>query len=270
MWRVIGASVPGTAHARAGLPCQDAHRWEILPNGCLVVVVADGAGSAAHAEEGARLATNTAVATLAPAIHDGIPADEHGWQDVMAAAFAAASTSLAAIAAAAERALRDYATTLTLIAATPTVLVVGQIGDGIVVAEREGGALFLAATPQRGEYANEVTLLTTPDAADRMALSVFPTDIHALAATTDGLLRLAVRLPAYEPHPPFFAPLFAFVAESTDREAAETELAAFLASERVTRRTDDDKTLVLAARVNTQEDDVRPASDAEPDALAGG
>lgn len=268
-WRVIGASVPGTAHTRAGLPCQDAHSWAILPNGCLVVAVADGAGSAAHSEEGARLAADAVLAHLSATLHEGVPTDEHEWQSAMATAFDAAARSLSETAEEAGRAVRDYATTLTLIAATADVLAVGQIGDGIVVAEREDGVLFLAATPQRGEYANEVALLTAPDAAERVALSLFPIGVQAFAATTDGLLRLAVRLPSYEPHPPFFAPLFAFVAESTDREAAEAELAAFLASERVTRRTDDDKTLVLAAPIRESADEP-PASDAVPDATAGG
>jgi hypothetical protein len=268
-WRVIGASVPGTAHTRAGLPCQDAHSWAMLPNGCLVVAVADGAGSAAHSDVGARLAADAALAHLSATLHDGVPTDEHGWQVAMATAFDTAARSLSAIAEETGRAVRDYATTLTLVVATPDTLVVGQIGDGIAVAEREDGELFLAATPQRGEYANEVVLLTAPDVAERLTLSLFPIGVRAFAATTDGLLRLAVRLPSYEPHPPFFAPLFAFVAESTNREVAETDLAAFLASERLTRRTDDDKTLVLATRIRESADEPT-ASAAAPDATAGG
>ncbi len=145
----------------------------------------------------------------------------------------------------------------------------GQIGDGVVVARGEEGTLFLAATPQRGEYANEVALLTMPDALERLAISVFPDGVRAFAATTDGLLRLALRLPAHAPHAPFFAPLFAFAAETTDTQAAAAELAAFLASERVTRRTDDDTTLVIAVRVDGV-DDTHPTPDAGPDATPSG
>jgi hypothetical protein len=77
-----------------------------------------------------------------------------------------------------------------------------------------------------------------------------------------------VRLPAYEPHAPFFRPLFAFAMESTDSAAAEP-LAAFLASERVTRRTDDDKTLVLAVHVEEPGGEL-PASAPMPDAPPDG
>ena len=30
-WRVIGASVQGTSHEDAGVPCQDAHCFKICP-----------------------------------------------------------------------------------------------------------------------------------------------------------------------------------------------------------------------------------------------
>jgi hypothetical protein len=264
-WRIVGASVAGTAHARAGTSCQDAHRWELLPNGCLIVAVADGAGSASRSDEGARTAADTAVSSLAAVVRDGIPADEQGWHEAIVAAFEAAAAALATTAEAAGASIRDYATTLMLAVATPNALVVGQIGDGIVVAEDEGGALFLAAMPQRGEYANEVALLTMLDAIERLATSHFPVGVRAFAATTDGLLRLALRLPVYEPHAPFFAPLFAFAAEATDAEAAVAELVTFLASERVAHRTDDDKTLVIAVRVDEQS-----TPDAAPDAAPGG
>jgi hypothetical protein len=77
--------------------------------------------------------------------------------------------------------------------------------------------------------------------------------VRALALTTDGLLRLALKLPAYEPHPQFFQPLLTFAREAADETLAQTELADFLASERVCTRTDDDKTLLLAVRTESDE-----------------
>lgn len=246
-WRAAGASVAGTAHARAGIPCQDAYRWEVLPNGCLIVAVADGAGSAARADEGARLAADGAIARLTARLQGDLPTDEGAWREVIADALAAALAAVVAHAEGADAPPRDYATTLTVVAATGALLAVGQIGDGVAVGDAEGG-LFLAASPQRGEYANEVALLTAPEAVAGAAIALFATPVRAVAVTTDGLLRLAVRLPSYEPHAPFFRPLFAFLAETDDPATAGEELARFLASERVAERTDDDKTLVLAVR----------------------
>jgi hypothetical protein len=64
---------------------------------------------------------------------------------------------------------------------------------------------------------------------------------------SDGLLRLALRLPSGEPYPPFFQPLFGFAAAALPEDQANEQLSAFLNSKRVCDRTDDDKTLVLAA-----------------------
>lgn len=49
-----------------------------------------------------------------------------------------------------------------------------------------------------------------------------------------------------KPHVPFFQPLVAFAARAENQTDAREQLTAFLASERVCARTDDDKTLVLA------------------------
>ena len=66
---------------------------------------------------------------------------------------------------------------------------------------------------------------------------------------SDGVVRLAVNVVENVPHTPFFQPLLKFAAEMENEKKAQEELAAFLASERVSARTDDDKTLVLAVSV---------------------
>lgn len=67
-WRVVGASVPGAAHKRAGKPNQDSLQWSQqsgtgLP---LVLSVSDGHGSAVcfRSEVGSRLAVDVAIRTL--------------------------------------------------------------------------------------------------------------------------------------------------------------------------------------------------------------
>lgn len=219
-----------------------------------MIAVADGAGSADRSDEGARLAVDTAIAHCMSRVEDEPPSGEQEWREIIVAAFDAAFASIEAHAEGAHAPIRDYATTLTVVAATGARLAVGQIGDGIVVAEGDEG-LFLAASPQRGEYANEVALLTAPRAVEDAAVSVFTAPVRAVAVTTDGLLRLAVRLPSHAPHAPFFRPLFAFLRETDDPLAAQGELAHFLASDRVAQRTDDDTTLVLAVRAAGDEEE---------------
>jgi len=75
-------------------------------------------------------------------------------------------------------------------------------------------------------------------------------ELAGLALMSDGLSRLALQLPAYTPHAPFFIPLWAFAAQAGMGNLANQELAAFLASDRVCARTDDDKSLVIAVNIS--------------------
>jgi len=247
-WQVIGTSVPGTAHIKHDLPCQDAHGFLTLSQGGVVVAVADGAGSASHAEQGALCAVQTPLALLKTRLASALPADQEAWETLLAQAFATTREALEKLAGTEAIPLRELATTLTLVIVTPTWLVTGQIGDGFAVAHTGKGELFACTEPQKGEFASETYFLTMDGALDHVDGRVYALSVAAIAVLTDGLFRLAVQLPANTPHPPFFSPLLAFPGKMAGTQTAQEQLAAFLRSERVNTRTDDDKTLVLAAR----------------------
>lgn len=247
-WRVVGAAVQGSAHERVGQPCQDALGYWITSGGAVLIFVADGAGTAERAEEGAQAAVREGLEALEAGLAGGSPPDEAGWRALIEQSFFQARQALEQLAAAESLPLRSFATTLACGVALDGWLVTGQVGDGAVIAGTERGELFTAAFPQRGEYANETYFLTLPEALERLEVQVYARPVAALALLSDGLTRLALQLPHYRPHPPFFAPLLSFAARAQDRERAEQQLAAFLLSERVCARTDDDKTLVLAVR----------------------
>lgn len=242
-WHVVGASVQGTAHARLGVPCQDAHAWRIMPDDTLVLAVADGAGSAGRSLEGAQVAVQAALHALT----DGLEAREPlPAEALLRDAFLRARESVAALAADSGTPLPQFATTLMAALVTTDGLNVASLGDGALIADAGEELRMASAPPQKGEYANETHFLTQDGALDVVQVARFDGPVRAVAATTDGLMRLALRLPDYLPHAPFFQPLFAFAANGHD--GAADELAAFLASERVAARTDDDKTLVIAVR----------------------
>ena len=248
-WHIVGASVIGTSHRETGAPCQDAHLYRVLPTGELILAVADGAGSAARSAEGAALAVQCAVESLARACLENRPEGDEPWQACMRQCFGDARQAIVDLAAQDGSSLRLFATTLTCAVLMPEQVVVGQIGDGFAVAQDEQGALVALTKPQRGEYANEAYFLTMRQATDVVDVTSQPLHTKAVALSTDGLLRLALKLPGYTPHAPFFTPLFSFAADAADEAAAARQLADFLTSGRVCARTDDDKTLVLAAQV---------------------
>lgn len=247
-WRVIGASAPGKIHRNIDSICQDAYAYRILPHNIALVAIADGAGFAVHAEVGAKLVVDRIIQVLAEGIKRHQPNSIDEWHRLIRDAFAETLKTLTASAEERHEPLNSFSTTLTAAVLTDTCFAVGQVGDGIAVGETYSGSLFLAVQPQKGEYANQSVFLTMPRAMDYLDIRVYPQPLRALIMSTDGLLRLALKLPEYKPHDAFFSPLLDFAMESDGSESTRQQLHAFLASERVSSRTDDDKTLVLAVR----------------------
>ena len=66
MIRLVGASIRGLSHERLDIPCQDWHLCCLLKNGCVLLAVADGAGSALYAHVGSMCALETVKALLSP------------------------------------------------------------------------------------------------------------------------------------------------------------------------------------------------------------
>lgn len=246
-WQVVGAAASGTAHERLGIPCQDALAYQVVGQS-LIVALSDGAGTAERSQNGAQTAVDAAMDVMASVLDEHIPVEQSDWQDMLGSACNAARSALESLAEIEEQPLRAYAATLLLLVVTTDRLAVAQLGDGAVVAGESPEELFLANHAQRGEYANETYFLTQEDALDRIQVSVYEKTVNVLAVMSDGLTRLAIRLPAHEPHLPFFQPLFAFAAHAQEEEQAARRLEDFLNSERICARTDDDKSLVIAVR----------------------
>ncbi len=249
-WRTVGVSTQGGSHIKTGDPCQDAHRWCVLPCGMLVIAIADGAGTAALAEIGAKLAVDTALEAICSHLGMAILNDEteEEWRKLLISGLIAALSSLENEAATRQAALRDFACTLAVVVARPGKMVAAiQIGDGAVVAQEEDGETFAVTRPAPSEYLNETTFLISPGAIDGASFTLWHGNLSRLAALTDGLQMLALRMPGGDPHQGFFVPLFRFVASTSNAKKSEAALQAFLDSPRVRERTDDDLTIFLAA-----------------------
>ena len=253
-WRYVSASVIGSSHQRVGGVCQDSNACTVITsplNGdVLVAVVADGAGSATQAEAGSSLAcrsiSDRAAQFVANArIEDITKATVEEWIQgfqklVDEKASADGSTP------------REYACTLlgSIVAADAAVFF--QIGDGsIVVADSEESSHGHVFWPERGEYENTTFFATEPDFSANLQFENVRRNILELAMFSDGLQRLALDFAKTIPYEPFFQGLFPSVrAMSADDGAQMTaSLNEFLGSPRVNERTDDDKTLILATRI---------------------
>lgn len=249
-WQAFGASVQGVGHKRLKLPCQDACHWQVLPSGGVICAVADGLGSSAKAEVGAEIVITVVVAEL----NQSLPTleeqpSEEAIAKILCAAVQSARSALEQRATDCSVPLHEFATTLLVACSTDTWSGIAQIGDGAIVGYWRDGRLECLSLPQHGEYINETIPLTADNALSRLDVKSWQAPLAALALFSDGLQSLAINLQQGSPHPPFFTPFFTALQQPLNSEAISKQLAAFLDSERVCSRTDDDKTLVIAGYI---------------------
>lgn len=252
-WRVVAASVCGTKHERKGQPCQDAHYWRVIPEGILVVAVSDGAGSATLGDIGAIVAAQTSVETVCQ--KGTLPKDDEGLKTILSDALKAAREAMETEATSRGVRLKELATTLILVIASPDFIAAAQIGDGAVVVGDCDGNIIGVTRPQIGEYINETIFLTSPNALNEAQMIVYRKDVAHIAVLSDGLQFLALQMPEGSPYAPFFVPLFQFMDKFTNVSEMQQQLIEFLASNRVRERTDDDLTLFLAKWVEVKGDE---------------
>lgn len=218
-WRGFGVSVTGVSHDRTGHPCQDAFALRFVDGDTVVAAVADGAGSTTYGGVGARLAVDQAVQHVAAWLEQDPPQDEEAWQGILADAFQSARHAIQT--AAGETPLREYAATLSLLAAHADprgeagYVAGAAVGDCAMVVQDGAGSLLSLCPPRRGEYANATSFLTQPNALEQIDFHFAPGRFTHLALLSDGLLELALNLVHNRPFAPFFDPLFAFVAVRT-------------------------------------------------------
>jgi hypothetical protein len=257
MWKYGFASVVGTAHVRTSVPVQDACRAEIIRDAqgseILIAVASDGAGSAAQAHIGSALACELLAAEVKAHF------SRHGEWQQMADGFIEnwiekfqRSVSNRAVIAGLKP--QDFACTLLAAVIGSDEAAYFQLGDGAIVESRsaDDDCYGCVCWPQQGEYANTTNFLTDADAIHKVFRELKAGAVNEVALFTDGIQNLVLDYRSQAVHSPFFAPLFAWLRPRPAGHSAELSaaLAAYLSSEKINARTDDDKTLMLATRSN--------------------
>lgn len=268
-WRYIHASEKGSGHDTTGQPCQDNHAIKVMENGqdepLLLVVTSDGAGSAAHSEEGSAAVCDETPRWLEMRLSNGTAflteADGMGLVHNL-------RNFLLNYAEEPERqyAVRDLACTLNAAAVLPEQAWFVQVGDGATIIQSLGSEMEVVFWPDSGEYANQTYFITdVPE--NHIHTRLLEGNIDRLSVMTDGLQSLALAMQQRSAHAPFFESMFKGV-ESLDGVGTEAHLqlqgglSRFLNSPGVNARTSDDKTLVLASRRPQTDSEVQPSTPA--------
>jgi hypothetical protein len=121
-----------------------------------------------------------------------------------------------------------------------------QIGDGfLVVSLQDEPSYQLLFHPDKGEFINETSFITSGNALDRMKVNVLMGKQKFICASTDGLENVSLSSRNWLPFSPFFKPLETYIKQTNNPEINKQYLINFLGSERLQSRTDDDITLLL-------------------------
>ena len=253
-WKFILASAVGTSHLAAATPCQDSSACEVFTDtnesSALVVVVADGAGSAKCAEVGAALACSYFVGRINRHLQAKASLRDIGLETVKS--WIADFQNEVMTQCGSDLIPRDFASTLLAAAIGNEEALFFQVGDGaIVIADSEEPENYRwVFWPQQGQYANETNFTTQDNATEKVEFSLVNRRIDEVSLFTDGLQGLTLDYQGRQAHSPFFKPIFEWLRGAPERNSEKytAALNEFLNSERINNRTDDDKTIVLATR----------------------
>ncbi|GAB2618123.1 hypothetical protein Aab01nite_31760 [Paractinoplanes abujensis] len=188
-WRIVEASVTGPHHVRNGLPNQDAHGHREFGPGLLAIAVADGAGSAARADEGSQLAVAAALDTAETMLTGDRPYAGAEWQS-FAERYARGTLRRFDDSLRASSSPAEFATTLLSVIVAPPWFVCFSIGDGFLLAERDpGGIHLLVPPPLDREFMGGTVFLTSPERVREQRLELLHDPrLRGLALCTDGLI----------------------------------------------------------------------------------
>ena len=269
---MVCSSVVGRGHLAGYRECQDAFRCNFArlvdPRNLsaqrspqpLVAALSDGLGSARNSAAGAALTASIAQEAAESAFGAfGWPAAtprllQHTLRHTLDVALDHLGESVRAIAANAPQPCPEasFAATLLVVVFRPPWLLVVNIGDGFVVAQRARGQLLMVSRPyvSAAEAGAVTSALATHASENADIICLCDPEITGLAASTDGLQDVSLEwektLPTV-PHPEFFGPFFSGIADGSLTSLLTSR---FLHQERIGGETADDLTLLAMARAS--------------------
>ena len=127
-----------------------------------------------------------------------------------------------------------------------------QIGDGAIVISEEGlneySPIFW---PHHGEFANQTNFITQDNFSEILDFASIKQKFDKIALFTDGLERLILDFQSRTVYPPSISSIFEWLAVTPILDPVKLPSEAFkayLSSDHINNRTDDDRTLVMATR----------------------
>jgi hypothetical protein len=214
----------------------------------LIVALSDGAGSASHAHEGAKIVVEEWL-TFAKNLITGNPQPTAVINDIdrkdienLISVIQARVTESSIVNKVHPS---EYSATMLGAIVYRGGGVAVQVGDGCWVL-RSNNVLACVSWPQGGEFVGQTVFATSKSAVNFIQLAKLPPEFDMIIGFTDGIERMCIDLAAMLPSGQFFLPLAHELRELGND--AENALREFLTSDRVCAVTDDDKSLVVIVK----------------------
>jgi hypothetical protein len=262
-WTSGGASIVGSSHRKTDTPCQDAHLI-VTANGSLIVAVSDGLGSAALSHIGAKHVCTSVIHSIERTFDmqrtrklslGGVR--ELIWrftrapknpEQMLKEAFTEAHQRLAKLAAAEGNLLSAYACTLVVVVVMADSWHTLHIGDGAVVGVDEDGSVRTLSAPERGEFVNSVTPLTSTRYQRAYRYAEGHERLFGVAVFSDGIQNLCINYKTGAAFDGFFQPILSWFRGLPRDYDRTTAIAKLLDSAQIRQKSDDDLTLAIALR----------------------
>ncbi|MDD5025277.1 MAG: PP2C family serine/threonine-protein phosphatase [Methanoregula sp.] len=251
-WKFTHASVTGKGHTDRGEPGQDfckAGTVRFSDAEFFIGIAADGAGSTTDGGRGAEIACSTCYAQILETLRSAgelariTDEDVRNWLTVSREAIVIEAQEHV-------KRVREYACTILGVISGHDRAIYFQIGDGAIVAGT-GPDYQTIFWPEQGEYANTTFFITDEQFLDRLHVhhDISPDEV---AVFTDGLQNLVLSFAKRTAHAGFFVPLFGALRKDPENGFSDfsAQLAGFLSRHDISARSDDDKTLILALRID--------------------
>lgn len=244
MIKLYGASVTGTSHLATETPCHDAHRYRVLPaNWGYIACVSDGMGSAKAAEIGSDVASSFIVNFLEE--HLDPKMDDEEIITLIKEGYIETHDKLLMEATTRELHVKDLNATLLVLISLDNRQFYGQVGDCSAIGKKDNEYQVLAKQ-QRGEYANATYSVCDLFSIENGIYEKIDGYYPMVALMTDGIESISISAKDKTVSHLFYDPFFnAFLHPNFHQKDVESALERFLNSERVNKKTDDDKTLLF-------------------------